>query len=52
MEYQIVNEYMMRKYPNRLYSMAKGNDCTWVMVENINMYFTIKDNKIMRIDID
>lgn len=52
MDYQIVNEYMMRKYPNRLYKMAKGNDCTWVMMNNINMYFIIKDNKIIRIDID
>jgi hypothetical protein len=52
MDYQIVNEYMMRKYPNKLYSMSTGNDCTWVMMENINMYFIIKDNKIIRIDID
>jgi len=52
MDNVIVNEYMQRKYPNRLYSMAKGNDCVWVMMDNINMYFIIRDNKIMRIDID
>jgi len=52
MDYQIVSEYMQRKYPSRLYSMAKGNDCTWVIMNNISMYFIIKDNKIIRIDID
>jgi hypothetical protein len=52
MDYQIVNEYMQRKYPNRQYSIAKGNNCIWVMLNNINMYFIIRDNKIMRIDID
>ena len=56
MDYEIVREYMMRKYPSTLYSMAKGNDCIWVMLNNsfgsLNMYFIIKDNKIMRIDID
>ena len=52
MDYQIVREYMMRKYPSALYSMAKGNDCIWVMINNLNMYFIIKDNKIIRIDID
>ena len=48
----IVNEYMARKYPNRLYSLKQGNNCIWVMLNNINMYFIIKDNQIMRIDID
>ena len=56
MDYQIVSEYMQRKYPSALYSMAKGNDCIWVQINNhlgsISMYFIIKDNKIIRIDID
>ena len=52
MDNVIVNEYMQRKYPNRLYSVAKGNDCVWVIMNNLNMYFTVKDNKIIRIDID
>jgi hypothetical protein len=52
MDNVIVNEYMKRKYPDRLYSLNKGNDCVWVMMGNINMYFIIRDNKIMRIDID
>ena len=52
MDNVIVNEYMARKYPNKQYSIAKGNNCVWVMMNNINMYFIIRDNKIMRIDID
>ena len=52
MDNVIVNEYMKRKYPNRQYSLTKGNNCVWVMMNNINMYFIIKDNKIIRIDID
>jgi hypothetical protein len=52
MDYQIVREYMMRKYPSALYTMARGNDCIWVAFNNLSMYFIVKDNKIMRIDID
>ena len=56
MDYQIVNEYMARKYPSVLYSIAKGNDCIWVSINNhlgsISMYFTIKDNKIIDIQVD
>ena len=52
MDNVIVNEYMQRKYPNRQYSIAKGNNCIWVMLNNINMYFIIKDNKIIDIQVD
>jgi hypothetical protein len=52
MDYVIVNEYMKRKYPSYNYSVKQGNNCVWVIMNNINMYFIIKDNKIMRIDID
>lgn len=52
MDYVIVNEYMKRKYPSYNYSVKQGNKCVWVIMNNINMYFIIKDNKIMRIDID
>ena len=47
-----VINYMQTKYPNRLYKIRTGNNCEWVMMDNINLYFIIKDNKIMRIDID
>ena len=52
MDYQIVREYMMRKYPSALYNMAKGNDCVWVSFNNVKMYFIIRDNKIADIQVD
>jgi hypothetical protein len=52
MDYQIVREYMMRKYPSAIYNMAKGNDCIWVAFNNLNMYFIIRDNEIVDIQVD
>jgi len=52
MDYQIVNEYMARKYSAYTWVLKQGNDCVWVIMNNLNMYFTVKDNKIIRIDID
>jgi hypothetical protein len=52
MDYQIVNEYMARKYSAYTWVLKQGNNCVWVIMNNINMYFTVKDNKIIRIDID
>lgn len=52
MDYQIVREYMMRKYPSAIYNMAKGNDCVWVSFNNLSMYFIIRDNKIVDIQVD
>ena len=52
MDYQIVNEYMARKYSAYTWVLKQGNNCVWVIMNNLNMYFTVKDNKIIRIDID
>ena len=52
MDTLIVNEYMQRKYPSYTYSLKQGNNCVWVIMNNLNMYFTVKDNNIIRIDID
>jgi hypothetical protein len=48
----IINEYMNKVYPNKPYYIRQGNDCQWVIMGNINMYFIIRDNKIIRIDGD
>jgi hypothetical protein len=48
----LINEYMNNKYPNKAYSIRQGNDCQWIMMGNINMYMIIRDNKIIRVDID
>jgi len=56
LDYQIVREYMMRKYSQVSYTISKGNNCIWVSFSPyssaLNMYFILKDNKIIRIDID
>ena len=48
----IVNEYMARKYPAYTWVLKQGNNCVWVTMNNLNMYFTIKDNKIIDIQVD
>lgn len=55
MDLQVVKEYMKRKYSETLYTISKGNNCIWVSFpysRALNMYFIMKDNKIIRIDID
>jgi hypothetical protein len=52
MDYQIVNDYMTATYPNMAYSTRKGNDCIWVSMGLVNMYFIIRDNKIADIQVD
>ena len=46
MDNVIVNEYMARKYSAYTWVLKQGNNCVWVIMNNINMYFIIKDNKI------
>lgn len=48
----LINNYMSNKFPNRLYNIRKGNNCEWITMGNINMYFIIRDNQIIRVDID
>lgn len=52
MDYQIVNEYMARKYSAYTWVLKQGNNCVWVIMNNLNMYFIIKDNKIIDIQVD
>ena len=52
MDYEIVNEYMARKYSAYTWVLKQGNNCVWVTMNNLNMYFTIKDNKIIDIQVD
>jgi hypothetical protein len=52
MDYQIINDYMTATYPNMAYNVRKGNDCIWVSMGVVNMYFIIRDNKIADIQVD
>jgi hypothetical protein len=52
-DFEIVKNYMDIKYPKSLYAMRKGNDCVWVSLNaRIEMYFTIRDEKIVEIQVD
>jgi hypothetical protein len=52
-DFEIVKNYMDTKYPKSLYAMRKGNDCVWVTLNaRIEMYFVIRNGKIVNIDID
>ena len=52
-DFEIVKNYMDTKYPTAIYSMQKGNDCVWVTLNaRIEMYFIIRNGKIVNIDID
>jgi hypothetical protein len=52
-DFEIVKEYMTKRYPTAIYSMQKGNDCVWVSLNaRIEMYFIIRNGKIVDIQID
>jgi hypothetical protein len=48
----IISEYMAIHYPNRLYRLTQGNNCDWVSMGNINMYFIIRNNRIIDVQVD
>ena len=52
-DFEIVKDYMAKRYPNAGYAMQKGNDCVWVTLNaRIEMYFIIRNGKIVDIQID
>jgi hypothetical protein len=52
-DFEIVQEYMTRRYPNAGYAIRKGNNCVWVTLNaRVDMYFVVKNGKIVDIQID
>lgn len=51
-DFEIVSEYMERKYSGKTYAMRQGNNCIWVSIGMVDMYFTIKNDKIVDIQVD
>ncbi len=51
-DFEIVKEFMKTKHPNAAYSMRNGNDCIWVSMGMVEMYFIIRNGKIADIQID
>lgn len=50
--FQIVEEYMTKQYPNVRYTMRQGNGAIWVTKGVVDMYFIVKNGKIVDIQID
>ena len=57
--FEIVESYLAKKYPNRPYAMREGNDCVWVSMGHpstsmglVEMYFIVKNNVITDIQVD
>ena len=51
-DYEIVNDYMVAHYPHNLFAMQEANDCIWVSMGRVDMYFILRNGKIVDIQVD
>ena len=51
-DFEIVKNYMDSKYPQKSYAMRNGNNCVWVSMGLVDMYFILRDGKIVDIQVD
>ena len=49
---EIVKAYMGNKYPDKNYSIRMGNDCVWVSMGLVEMYFIVRNERIVDIQVD
>ena len=52
LEVMQVADYMEKRHPGVIYTMARGNDCIWVYYGYMNLYFIFRSGKIADIQID
>ena len=50
--FEIVESYLAKKYPNKPYAIREGNRCVWVSMGLVEMYFILRDGKIIDIQVD
>ena len=50
--FEIVKSYLAKRYPDKAYAMREGNACVWVSMGLVEMYFIVKDEKIVDIQVD
>jgi len=50
--FEIVESYLAKKYPNKPYAIREGNRCVWVSMGLCDMYFILRDSKIVDIQVD
>jgi len=51
-DFDIVKNYMDAKYPQKTYAMRNGNKCVWVSMGLVDMYFILREGKIVDIQVD
>ena len=51
-DFDIVKNYMDSKYPQKTYAMQNGNNCVWVSMGLVDMYFILREGKIVDIQVD
>jgi hypothetical protein len=51
-DFDIVKNYMDSKYPQKTYAMRNGNNCVWVSMGLVDMYFILREGKIVDIQVD
>lgn len=51
-DFEIVSDYMEKTYGGKTYTMRNGNNCVWVSMGLCNMYFIVRDGKIVDIQVD
>ena len=51
-KFEIAEKYMAERYPTTPYAMREGNDCIWVSMGLVEMYLTIRDNKVVNVEVD
>jgi hypothetical protein len=50
--FEIVESYLAKKYPNKPYAIRNGNDCVWVSMGLVEMYFIVRNDMIVDIQVD
>jgi len=50
--FEIVESYLAKKYPNKPYAIREGNHCVWVSMGLVEMYFIVNNNVITDIQVD
>lgn len=51
-DFEIVSDYMEKTYGGKTYTMRNGFDCVWVSMGGFEMYFILRDGKIVDIQVD
>ncbi len=51
-DFDIVKNYMETKYADKRFAMRNGNNCVWVSMGLVDMYFTLREGKIVDIQVD